>query len=119
MTYDEIKKALERCTDGTGKGIIQAALDLINRLQEENDTLDYKLVGVMHFVDKWLDGAELEQDEVSRANTMREKTLQTVENLEAEIKMLRKAVEIHKGIAEDWKYEAKRLQEMVGEDNAY
>lgn len=34
----------------------------------------------------------------------------------AEIGKLKKAIEIHKGIAEDWKYEAKKLKEMVGED---
>ena len=35
--------------------------------------LELTLQGVMWFVDKWLDGAELEQDEVNRAITMREK----------------------------------------------
>ena len=47
--------------------------------------LEYTLVGVMHSVDKWLEGEELEQDEVGRAITMREKTLQIVENAKAEV----------------------------------
>ena len=34
----------------------------------------------MHSVDKWLDGKELEQDEVNRAATMREKTLRIIES---------------------------------------
>jgi DNA polymerase elongation subunit (family B) len=34
---------------------------------------------------------------------------------QAEIETLKEAVEIHKGIAKDWKYEAKKLKEMVGE----
>ena len=51
------------------------------RLTKENRNLEYTLLGVMHSVDKWLDGAELEMDEVNRAITMREKTLQIVENL--------------------------------------
>ncbi len=108
MTLDDIIRHLM-------KGDIFVSSDLINRLQAENENLEYKLTGVMHFVDKWLDGAELEQDEVNRASAMREKTLQIVESQQAEIERLKKAVDIHKGIAEDWKYEAKRLKEMVGE----
>lgn len=46
--------------------------------------LEYTLLGVMHSVDKWLDGEELNHDEVTRAATMREKTLQIVEKLIAE-----------------------------------
>lgn len=49
---------------------------------------EYTLLGVMHFVDKWLDGNELEQDEVNRARIMREKTLEIVEELQAENKKL-------------------------------
>lgn len=51
--------------------------------RSEFDTLEYTLLGVMHSVDKWLDGDELEQDEVNRAITMREKTLQIVETAKA------------------------------------
>lgn len=49
------------------------------------DNLEYKLLGVMHSVDKWLDGEELKQDEVNRAVTMREKTLRIVENAKSEV----------------------------------
>ena len=49
------------------------------------DKLEYTLIGVMHCVDKWLDGDELKQDEVNRAITMREKTLRIVENARAEV----------------------------------
>ena len=59
----------------------------------EVDKLKYTLVGVMHSVDKWLDGDELKQDEVNRAITMREKTLRIVENARAEV-----AREIFEGI---------------------
>lgn len=62
--------------------------NLIKSQQEENDRLENILLGVMHFVDKWLDGDELKQDEVNRASAMREKTLQIVENLQAENKRL-------------------------------
>ena len=47
--------------------------------KSEVDKLEYTLTGVMHSVDKWLDGEELKQDEVNRAITMREKTLRIVE----------------------------------------
>ncbi len=62
--------------------------DLIKSQQEENDRLENILLGVMHFVDKWLDGDELKQNEVNRASAMREKTLQIVEKLQAENKTL-------------------------------
>jgi hypothetical protein len=63
----------------------QNALALIERQRAEIHSLEYTLLGVMHFVDKWLEDEELEQDEVSRAITMREKTLRIVESLQAEI----------------------------------
>lgn len=59
----------------------QQSLALIKELAEEKSNLEYILMGVMHSVDKWLDGAELEMDEVNRAITMREKTLQIVESI--------------------------------------
>ena len=68
------------------------------RLNKQNDELTYKLWGVMHSVDKWLDGEELEQDEVNRACTMREKTLQITEQQQAEI--------------EQWKEEANKYQKL-------
>ena len=77
------------CTDvGDVFNIVKQILDFINRQQAEIDRLESILIGVMHFVDKWLDGAELEQDEVNRASAMREKTLQIVEKQQAEIERL-------------------------------
>lgn len=58
----------------------------VKKMKSEIEDLFYKLSGVMHYVDKWLDGDELKQDEVNRAMLMREKTLQMVENLEKENK---------------------------------
>ena len=65
--------------------LFKNSLELIKRLKKENDDLFYKLTGVMWFVDKWLDGKELKQDEVNRAATMREKTLQIIEKLQEKI----------------------------------
>lgn len=53
--------------------------------KSEVDKLEYTLLGVMHSVDKWLDGDELEQDEVNRAITMREKTLRIIESAKSEV----------------------------------
>ena len=64
----------------------------IKKLQAENDDLFYKLQGVMWFVDKWLDGDELEQDEVNRAVAMREKTLQITEEQQKEIERLKEGI---------------------------
>ena len=76
----------------------------VGKMKSENEDLFYKLSGVMHYVDKWLDGDELKQDEVNRAMLMREKTLQMVENLEIELKAMR-------GAANSYKSEIERLQE--------
>jgi vacuolar-type H+-ATPase subunit I/STV1 len=106
MTDIDIVKALECCNKPVGKNscedcpfhhsqgrctenMLTNALDLLNRQQAEIENLEYKLLGVMHFVDKWLNGAELEQDEINRAVVMREKTLQIVEKQQAEIERLK------------------------------
>ena len=117
MTDAEIIKCLECCLDTSpltckdcpmfnatnstmvcSKCVTKFALDLINRQQAENDDLFYKLTGVMYSVDKWIDGDELKQDEVNRAATMREKTLQIMEKQQAEI--------------EQWKEEANKYQKL-------
>ena len=105
MTDEQIEKALECCTTWNGcrnecpydskcDGIFdcatrlaQDALALIKRQRAEIRRLEYTLLGVMHSVDKWLEGDELKQDEVNRAITMREKTLHIVESLQAEKKL--------------------------------
>lgn len=69
--------------------IVRKAEEEITRQQEEIENLTYTLLGVMHSVDKWLDGTELEQDEVNRAATMREKTLRIVEEKQEDIERLK------------------------------
>ena len=71
-------------------------LEILDYLEKENDDLFLKLQGVMHSVDKWLDGDELKQDEVNRAITMREKTLQITEKQQAEIERLREERDFYK-----------------------
>lgn len=61
------------------------AFSLIEKKIARIEYLERTLSGVMYFVDKWLDGEELEQDEINRANTMREKTLRIVEEKQYEI----------------------------------
>lgn len=108
INIDDVIKALECCAKNnctydcpfyhdscikckySSSEIIKFAFDTISHLKKENDDLFYKLQGVMWSVDKWLDGKELEQDEVNRAIAMREKTLQITEQQEAEIKNLKK-----------------------------
>lgn len=57
------------------------------------DELEYILAGVMHSVDKWLEGDEFEQDEVNRAATMREKVLRIIEGKDSRIRELEKKLE--------------------------
>lgn len=67
--------------------IIKEEQDRIEKQLEEN--LEYTLIGVMHFVDKWLEGDELTQPEVKRAIIMREKVLQIIEEQQEEINKLK------------------------------
>ena len=101
MKPDEIKKVLEccikddcdNCPDTFGNcehNAMVNALAYINQLETEKRNLEYTLLGVMHFVDKWLDENELKQDEVNRADIMRHKTLQIIEEQQAEIEKLKK-----------------------------
>lgn len=70
----------------------------LEELSKEKEQQEYTILGIMHSVDKWLDGKELEQDEVNRAVTMREKTLRIVEKQEREINSLHKELERMKSI---------------------
>lgn len=76
-------KIAEQITESEMLGLVEG-IALIRRQREEIRRLEYALLGVMHSVDKWLEGDELKQDEVNRAITMREKTLSIVEGLQAE-----------------------------------
>ena len=71
---------LRECAEVRGsedvEALIRAAKDAADMLENQA----YILLGVMHSVDKWLDGEELEQDEVNRAATMREKVLRIIES---------------------------------------
>lgn len=129
LTDSEIEKAKAHFEYGIKCDIFQEpvlsyaktvleAFDEINRQQAEKDDLFYKLVGVMHSVDKWLDGDELKQDEVNRAATMREKTLQIVESLQAEnehyshnVKEMTDSIRNYQKALEQAKAENERLKE--------
>ena len=113
ITYNDIIRALECCIPQyeenqcnkcpIGRGTVDSkwcdtilmenALDLINRQKAEKEKLEYILMGVMHSVDKWLEGDELKHDETNRAVIMREKTLQIVEKQQADIERLNKEVD--------------------------
>ena len=68
----------------------------VSALLREKDAhinkLELTLEGVMWSVDKWLDEADYDKDEVKRALTMREKTLRIVEEKDAEIERLREII---------------------------
>lgn len=76
----DLAARLRKLADSEG---CEEAGKLIRAAKEAADMLEnqaYIILGVMHSVDKWLDGKELEQDEVNRAATMREKTLRIIES---------------------------------------
>ena len=73
--------------------MLSAQSEIIKMLERANEEFFYNLSGVMHYVDKWLDGEELGQDVVNRTMTMREKTLQITEKQQAEIERLKEEIE--------------------------
>lgn len=100
MNADAIVKALKCCNVPSGRACSECpyhevgsgcrtkrnkdAASLIEEMAKAYHDLEYILMGVMHFVDKWLDDDELKLDEFNRALRMREKTLQIVEGLTKE-----------------------------------
>ena len=57
--------------------------DVVPKSEVEN--LELTLQGVMWSVDKWLDEKDYDADPIKRAITMREKTLQIVENAKSDV----------------------------------
>lgn len=127
MNADAIVKALKCCNVPSGIACSECpyhdvgeecrtkrnkdAASLIEEISKEHNDLKYILMGVMHFVDKWLDGDELDMDEVNRALRMREKTLEIIEELTAENEELEDKVRIqHKIINE-------RAEDIIRHDN--
>ena len=89
----DLAARLRKLADSEG---CEEARKLIRAAKEAADMLEnqaYIILGVMHSVDKWLDGKELEQDEVNRAATMREKTLRIIES---------RPEQIHAHLVIDW-----------------
>ena len=89
----ELEKCLRECVRAKE---CEASRDMSRVVQEAADMLAhqaYIILGIMHSVDKWLDGVELEQDEVNRAATMREKILGIIES---------RPDKIHAHIIVDW-----------------
>lgn len=73
---------------------LQAMRGAANSYKREVINLELTLRGVMHSVDKWLEGDELKQNEVDRAVTMREKTLQIVERLKNLVEASKKTAKL-------------------------
>lgn len=112
-TPDEIKKGLECCLgdthayhcdecpyaddesevdDGCGDNgirLLEDALTLIQQLEAQNNVMYHTIIGVMHFVDKWLGdaGYDPESDRdgsiaINRAAKAREIALKAIEEAE-------------------------------------
>ena len=79
---DVVSKNESREINSTWAAIYAAAHEKWEKAYEQ---IEYTLRGVMYSVDKWLEGDELIDDEVNRAITMREKTLQIIENAKSEV----------------------------------
>lgn len=83
-----------------------------DELDKEKHDIELTLVGVMFSVDKWLDGAELELDEVNRAITMREKTLRIVEKLTEENERLKSEVSVKRKLLDKAEVRIDCLEEV-------
>ena len=78
---------------GDNECLFTSAAKLIESLSEKNKHLEYTLVGIMHFVDKWLDNVEpysliddpSGQIAIDRAAEARRITLEHIEDLTREM----------------------------------
>ena len=94
--FDKVDDLVARLREATDSEDSKGAEGLIRVAKEAAEMLEnqaYIILGVMHSVDKWLDGKELEQDEVNRADTMREKILRIIES---------RPEQIHARLVIDW-----------------
>ena len=73
---DKLRKLTVETDCGKPCELNRAAKEAAEMLEQQA----YIILGIMHSVDKWLDGEELEQDEVNRAVTMRDKVLRIIES---------------------------------------
>lgn len=110
-SYDHLEKTKDELIAERSRLILKC--QEAEKINKEKCTLEYTLLGVMHSVDKWLDGAELEQDEVNRAITMREKTLQIVEKLTEENERLQGLVKEVQEYNESWVKDNGRLRGIL------
>ena len=107
-TPDEIKRALKLCVENTDAGcqpecpyyaskcrVTESeimpidALALIQQLEAKNNVLYHTIIGVMHFVDKWLEDAGYDPESdgdgsiaINRAAKAREIALKAIEEAE-------------------------------------
>lgn len=70
--------------------LVNKSLEQIKNQYDQNKDLFHQLEGVMHFVDKWLEGYELQHHPVNRASMMRDKTLRIIEEKDQMIELLKK-----------------------------
>lgn len=84
---------LRECAEAKDGSDAEAPIRVAKEAADMLENQAYIILGVMHSVDKWLDGKELEQDEVNRAATMREKTLRIIES---------RPEQIHAHLVIDW-----------------
>lgn len=83
---------MEKQKLGLGMSSDETRIDELEKLNDDlekrNEELEYIIAGIMHSVDKWLEGDEFMDDEVNRAATMRKKVLRIIEEKDRTIKEL-------------------------------
>lgn len=68
--------------DGISVDDMKLLLNFVIALSKKRDDLELTIDGIMWYVDKWLEGDELNQEPIKRAIIMREKTLKIAEELD-------------------------------------
>lgn len=107
LTDAEIKNALEEHYKQVDKGY-STHLEYGGRCDEHEEKYIYMLRDVLDLINSL-------QDKNKAYKYYYDEFLKDLKKANAENEKLKKAVDIHKGIAEDWKYEAKKLQMAIGE----
>ena len=77
--------------DEDGWKLSSAYQDAVRPVLTYISDLEAEMDAVMHFVDKWLDGDELNESPANRANTAREKALKAIETASKTRQLMRKS----------------------------
>ena len=124
-TNEQIKEALECCTDGTGKGLIGATLNLINHYETEIERLeelvDFLKMSEPEWCDVFYENHQLKKDIADKQRQL-EHIIHAYDEflLNGQSSLVRFAItDAYKAFAEAYKDQVKNYTGMFTDDGFY